>query len=248
MPLNRFRGPHVFVGDLEHPELDGGDLHHLSRVRRLRVGDVLTAGDGEGAWRVCRFTGRASLDPVGPVAHETRPQPSLVIGFALVKGSKPDLVVQKLTEIGIDVIMPFVADHSVVRWDDVKSDRNVQRWRLVARQAAMQSKRAWLPSVMPVEPFADAVAHSTVSTRSSGDWEPVEALPGPNDIRRARADLGGPPLPVTVHVLFIGPEGGWSERERQLLPDAASLGPHVLRAETAAIVAGALLVAHHRTG
>jgi 16S rRNA (uracil1498-N3)-methyltransferase len=224
-------GPHVFVTDLDRPELDESDLHHLGRVRRLRPGEPVTASDGYGSWRDCRFTGDAELEPAGPLMRDAQPSPLITVGFALVKGDKPDLVVQKLTEVGVDVIVPFVAERSVVRWDTAKAARHLDRWRVVVRHAAMQCKRAWLPSVEAVMPFADAVASMSVLA--------------PNRVM-ARADVGGEPLAASVTTLFVGPEGGWSEGERNLLPAAVRLGPHVLRAETAAIVAGALLVARHR--
>src|SRR5690606_33698018 len=112
-------GPLVFVDDLEHPELTVDDHHHLGRVRRLRRGDPVVIGDGRGSWRSGSFADRVPQD-LGPVHTAPPPAPAVGVGFALVKGQKPELVVQKLTELGVDRIVPFVAARSVVRWDDAK--------------------------------------------------------------------------------------------------------------------------------
>lgn len=213
--------PHVFVADLAVPELDADDHHHLARVLRLRVGDALTASDGRGAWRPCRLGSDRLLELDGPVGHVPRPAPAVGVGFALIKGDRPELVVQKLTELGVDEILPFVAARTVVRRDDTRQDKAHQRLVRVAREAAMQSRQAWLPTVHPVTTFA--------------------ALAGRPDV--ARADRGGDPIDLDRPVLLIGPEGGWAPEERADCPHAVGLADAVLRAETAAIVAGTLLTA-----
>lgn len=206
--------PHVFVPAVEHPTLGDDDRHHLERALRLRDGDEVTVSDGRGTWRRCRFG--ASLEPSGPIERTPRPVPQLTVGFALTKGSKPELVVQKLTELGIDVIVPFVAKRSVVRWDDSKAAKQHDRFTRIAREAAMQSRRTWLPAVRPLVTF-DSFSSPAV-----------------------RADREGAPLGPDHTEVLIGPEGGWSQHERDRL-DSVHLGPHVLRAETAAIAAAALM-------
>jgi 16S rRNA (uracil1498-N3)-methyltransferase len=212
---------HVFVGNVDAPVLDGGDLHHLVRVLRLAPGSGVTAGDGEGRWRFCRLGDGPVLEIAGPPVSEPRPAPAITVAFALVKGERPELAVQKLTELGVDRIVPFVAGRSVVRWERTRADRQVERWRTIARQAAMQCRRSWLPEVAPVTTF-DSVA----------------ALPG-----AALADAGGAPPTLDLPVVLVGPEGGWTPEERGSGLPAVRLGPHVLRADTAAITAGAVLAA-----
>lgn len=210
---------HAFVADVTDPELGSGDRHHLERVLRLRPGEPLTVADGAGRWRLCRFG--PSLEPDGPVEHEVAPSPPITVAFALTKGDRPELVVQKVTELGVDRIVPFVAERSVVRWDADKAHRQLERLRIVAREAAMQSRRAWLPEVVPVATFAE-----------------VSGLAG-----ACLADAGGGPPDLRHPVVLIGPEGGWSEREREAPIPVLSLGPGILRSETAAIAAGCLMVA-----
>ncbi len=210
--------PHVIVDDVDAPVLFDEDLHHLDKVRRLRAGDLVSVTDGVGAWRWCEFRASA-LVPCGDIDRVAKPEPTLTVGFALVKGSKPELVVQKLTELGIDVICPFVAERSVVRWDDSKIERQTERLTKVAREASMQSRRVWLPDVMPVAMFADIVRGGGV----------------------VRADRGGSALNAEHATVLVGPEGGWSDAEKDSTP-IVGIGQTVLRAETAAIAVGTLMV------
>ena len=96
---------HAFVTDLTAPALGADDRHHFDRVLRLRPGDVITVADGEGSWRTCRYGGE--LEPIGLVTDEAPVAPELGVAFARVKGARPELVVQKLTGLGVDVIVPL---------------------------------------------------------------------------------------------------------------------------------------------
>jgi 16S rRNA (uracil1498-N3)-methyltransferase len=216
-PADVAAAAHVFVTDLDAPQLSGVDRHHLDRVLRIAVGATVTLADGAGDWRTARFGPR--VEPTGPIEHEPHSTPRLSIGFALVKGERPELIVQKLTEMGIDRIMPFVAEHSVVRWDAERAVKHVDRLRRVAREAAMQCRRTWLPVVDDLRSF-DEVADA-----------PDVCI----------AERGGDPLALSHPTVLVGPEGGWSDAERLRRLPCVSLGRHVLRAETAAVVAGALL-------
>lgn len=217
----------VFVADLDEPVLDPSDRHHLARVLRLRRGEAVVVADGSGGWRPCevRLAPGADivLEPLGEVVHEPAPAPALTVGFALTKGGRPELAVQKLTELGVDVIVPVAARRSVARWEGERSARNLARLEAVAREAAMQARRPRLPEVRPVAPLAAAV----------GGIGPF-----------ALCEAGGTtPLSLDRPALFVGPEGGWSEEEVGLAPAVVDLGPTTLRAETATIAAGTLLCA-----
>ena len=203
------------------PALGDDDRHHLERVLRLRPGEVVTVSDGHGGWRSCTFVTGGGLVPVGDVEVRPRPVPPVTVAFALTKSEKPELTVQKLTELGVDRIVPFVAGRSVARWEGDRAERHLSRLRRVAREAAMQSRRAHLPEVSDLAGFAD-----------------LAGLAG-----ACRADVGGGPPTLDRPVILVGPEGGWTDEERAAGLPAIGLGPQVLRAETAAITAGALLVA-----
>ena len=155
-PPDGQHGPHVLVTSVDTPVLDADDRHHLERVLRLRDGDPMTVGDGAGRWRPCRWG--SVVEPIGDVVEVAAPAPRLGVAFALIKGGRPELVVQKLVELGVDDIRPFAAERSVVRWDDAKAAKNHGRLTRVAREAVMQCRRAWLPTVHPVATFADVAA------------------------------------------------------------------------------------------
>ena len=210
--------PHIFVDDLDVLDLDPADDHHL-RVLRIAPGAVVVACDGLGAWRLCRRNATA-VEADGPITNSERPTPDIAIAFALTKGDKPELVVQKLTELGVDHIVPFFAERSVVRWDEARAQRNLERLRRVAREAAMQSRRLTMPALTDVASVASIGAQGFV-----------------------RADRGGEPLSLRSPSVAIGPEGGWSDDERRSWPGSVELAATVLRAETAAIAAAAVLTA-----
>lgn len=212
-------GPLVFVDDIGTPALSDDDRHHLEGVLRMRAGDALTVADGRGRWRTGVLG--SDLEPTGPIEEEPAPDPRLTIGFALVKGDKPELIVQKLTELGIDRIVPFRAERSIVRWDDAKAARAVLRLRAVARSAAMQCHRPRLPVVE--------------------DLGELRALA--QERGAALADRGGTPPNLAHPIVLVGPEGGWAPGERALLLPKVMLGPQVLRSETASVTAGVLMTA-----
>jgi 16S rRNA (uracil1498-N3)-methyltransferase len=216
---------HVFVADLETLQLDEADSHHLARSLRLRPGEAVTASDGAGGWRLCRFAPGPALEPDGPVRHEPRPRPEVTVGFALAKGERPEWATQKLTEVGVDHIVPLLTSRSVVRWDGERAARNHARLIRVAREAAMQSRRTWLPQVGVPVTFAQAA--EDVGRRS-----PV-----------ALAHPGGRPPSLDRPALLVGPEGGWGAEELASGLPTVGLGQGVLRVETAAVAAGVLLCA-----
>ena len=225
-PLAGSAGPHVFVGSREQRLLDPDDATHLERSLRMRNGDPLTISDGQGSWARAVLGTDGTLAEVGQW-QQTPDQPyETTVAFSLVKGAKPELVVQKLTELGVDKIVGLVAERSVVRWDEAKQVKAMQRWERIAREASMQSHRVRLPQIVAVVEAATFFsADSTV----------------------ALAHFDGAAVTNKHRCIAIGPEGGWSDRELEAAQSRVSLGETVLRAETAAITAGALMVAARRT-
>jgi 16S rRNA (uracil1498-N3)-methyltransferase len=221
-PADAGAAAHVFVDDLDRPVLRASDRHHLERVLRLRAGDRITVADGAGRWRTCLLGDPLPAD--GPVLADEPLEPELTVGLALVKGDRPELVVQKLTELGIDRIVLFRADRSVVRWDDARSARAVARLETVAREAAMQSRRAHLPEIGVGTSFAE-----------------LAALP-----HVALADRGGDALTLAHPTVLVGPEGGWSQAELAAGLPTVVLSDAVLRSETAALTVAVELTSLRR--
>ena len=217
--------PHVLLENLQSPELSEEKLHHLKKVLRSKPNSLITATDGKGAWGVFNFSGN-SLENVDEIRFEEERKHSLTIAISLTKSGKPDLAVQKLTEIGVDEIVLFPAEYSVPLWDRSKQLKNEKRLKRVTHSALEQSKGIWLPQVTFVSSFVD-----------------VAALPG-----IAMADVSGGQVTESCTSLAIGPEGGWSQSEYAVNLPKICLSDQVLRAETAAIVAGAMMASFRRIG
>ena len=227
----------VFVDEPARPVLADEDVHHLSRVLRLRPGEEVIAADGRGRWARTRWRGEVGLEPVrgqsgvggdGTVQFESRAEPALTVAFAPVKGERPEWVVQKLTELGIDRIVPLLSERSVVRWSGARGKATVERLRRVAREAAAQCRRVWLPDLSDTMHFDE-----------------LRTLGAPDEV--VLAQLSGDRPTVAQHVVAVGPEGGWGTEELASGLSTVGFGLSVLRAETAAVTAAALL-ASLRTG
>jgi 16S rRNA (uracil1498-N3)-methyltransferase len=221
---------HVFVDDLGGPVLSDDDRAHLVRALRLRDGEIVTVSDGRGGSRPCRFVAAdGTVVPDGDVERAPAPVPPVTVALAIPKGDRLEWAVQKLTETGTDRIVLLHTDRSVVRWDaDGGGDRvarRLDRLRRIAREAAMQSRRIWLPDIAGPVAFGDALTSPGVCV----------------------ADAGGGPPSLASPTVLVGPEGGWSDGEREAVAaggiSRVTLGPHVLRVETAAVAAAVLLAA-----
>lgn len=225
---------HVFVADINAPTLDDGDRHHLRRVLRIGAGETVTVADGAGRWRPCRLDGSAGgLAPVGDVQIVARESPMVTIAFAPTKGERPEWAVQKLTEIGVDRIIVFMAARSVVRWSGERAVGALARLNRVAHEAAMQSRRLWLPEVEFAESLAQAAGAQAAGAGADGVTDRA--------VGAAMAEFGGAPPSLDHPWLLVGPEGGWDQAEQEWDLPRISLGPRVLRAETATVAAATIL-------
>ena len=213
---------HAFVIDANAPFLNDDDFHHLAKVLRLRSGESVSVSDGRGSWRICTYEMSAALAIDDSVVHIETNLRSLTVAFSVTKNDKPDLVIQKLTELGIDHIVPIITERSIVRWDSDKGAKNQVRWQKIAREAAMQSRSVFLPTIHEVYPSIEKFVDTY----------------GPNI---AVADPEGGALTANITTLVIGPEGGFTHQEMDLMPQRVSLPGGILRAETAAVAAGVML-------
>ena len=216
---------HVFVQSLETPNISTDDQHHLLKVLRVKATDQITVSNGVGAWITATITKDGDVCATSELFVIEPPKWSLCIAFAPVKGEKPELIVQKLTELGIDEIIPLAPTvRSVVRWDSAKAAKQTGILQRVANEASMQSRRVWLPVVHPVTQLADLASRHEV----------------------AFAEPGGVEVSAVHRTIVVGPEGGFAPDELGNSVSRVSLGESVLRAETAAIVAGALMTRYRR--
>jgi 16S rRNA (uracil1498-N3)-methyltransferase len=223
-------------------ELTGDEARHAVVVKRIRVGEQVTLTDGLGTSATCTVTATSKtslsgrLDAVATVDPET---PRVVVVQAIPKGDRGELAVEMLTEVGVDVIVPWAASRSVSVWRGDKQAKALARWRATAREAAKQSRRSWFPEV------ADMVSTSDVVGLLRDASVPVvlhEAASGP------LADL---PVPGRGEiVIVVGPEGGISDEEIAAFAEVGAepvrMGTSVLRTSTAGVAATAALLARTR--
>ncbi|WP_431806206.1 16S rRNA (uracil(1498)-N(3))-methyltransferase [Microbacterium paraoxydans] len=221
------------VGDVV--ALTGAEAKHAAVVRRLRVGEAVTVGDGRGVW----LSGVA--EEVSPSRVEVRVQerverpaaaPRVVLVQALAKGDRDELAVQAACELGVDEIVPWQASRSISRWEGSKAGKGRERWATIVREAAKQAHRAWVPEVAPVE--------STAQLAARAETQRVLLLDPTAPVRLSALEPDGRDL-----VLVVGPEGGISAEELERLAAAGAervlLGDTVLRTSTAGPAAIAVL-------
>ncbi len=214
--------------------------NHLVRVMRLREGDgcVLFNGDGNDYAAVLVGVGKREvtvrIDAAQPLHNESSLTITLLQGIA--RGEKMDLILQKATELGVSAIVPVNAERTEVKLDAARAEKRIAHWRSVVGSACGQSGRARIPHIGAPQALATAAAGLPEHTlRLTLDPEGKHRL------------AGLPAAPANGVVIAIGPEGGWSPRDRQALAEAGfqglQLGPRILRTETAGLAAIAALQA-----
>ena len=225
------------VGELA--VVDGDEGFHAANVRRIRSGEELDLGDGDGTVAHCvvedvgkgRLTARVLDRRTVPIAL-----PAVTVVQALPKSDRSELAIELATEAGADAFVGWQASRCVARWESsAKVDKGLRRWDAVARSAARQSRRPYIPSINGVVSTAELVQR----VRDGGATALVlheSATAKLTELTMAQADS---------LLLIIGPEGGIADDEIAALSDAGAtavrLGPTVLRTSTAAAVAlGAL--------
>ena len=220
-------------------EVTGDEAHHAVAVRRLRAGEhvVLTDGLGTSATGPVASTGkRVFAVTVESLTRHDRPEPAITVVQALPKGERGELAVEVLTEVGVDVIVPWAASRSVAVWKGERAAKSHARWQATAREAAKQSRRSWLPTVPPLASTADVVL-------LIGEADLAVVLH-----EDATAALSAIDVPASGRiVVVVGPEGGIAPDELAAFVDAGAvsvrLGAEVLRTSTAGVVAVAALLA-----
>ncbi len=221
--------------------ITGDLLHHLRKSLRVHVGDSLVLNDGCGA----RY--RVEVTHVTPQVIDTRIidqqiEPArknvpIVLGQALIKGDKMDWVIQKATELGVAGIVPIHSAHSVIKPNPERLEHQRSRWERIARDAAQQSERWTIPTIAGSTDLVE-ICRQYASAPLKGML--AERSRGPS--------LATVPLPLDCQhpiVLLVGPEGGWAAEEHRLAQEQGflplTLGPRILRAETATIAALSIL-------
>ncbi len=251
MTRRRFHAPpEAFDAKSTSVTLASDEARHLREVLRLKVGDEVYVFNGAGREFQCRIVesrrDSAQLEVVTEISPaKPESQLKLTLAVALLKGEKFDLVVQKMTELGVTSVVPVVTKYADIRLRDASdAAKRVARWQRIAMEASKQSGRAVIPEVRSPIDFASMIQSSL---RQAAGPEPKEHRLMFSEregvsLREACSSISPGSSALTA---LIGSEGGWADEELALAQEAGwnivTLGGRTLRAETAAIAATALL-------
>ncbi|MGI6065138.1 MAG: 16S rRNA (uracil(1498)-N(3))-methyltransferase [Bacillota bacterium] len=220
----------------------GTDVHHISKVLRLKEGDLVEAADSTG--NVYRtelqsvHVNSVELKILSTILSPSEPEVEVYLLQGLPKGEKIDFIIQKCTEIGVKKIIPITTERSIIKLTPEKGEKRLKRWQRIATEAAKQSGRGSVPEVYPVTEMGQALAMLPPDTVIIMPWEGEQVV----SIKEVLTTL----KPEGTFALVIGPEGGFAREEVALAQKAGaqvvSLGPRILRTETAGMVALALVL------
>jgi len=224
----------------------------LIHVLRMTPGDEAFVFDGCGREYRCSFrkveNNHAQLEIAGVLSDVVESPLHLTLAQALVKGEKFDFIIQKATELGVSSIAPLMTRYADVRLDDQQKTKRVERWRRISLEAMKQCGRRRLVEITTPRTLREFSAKRDRSSAGTPDaaphTSPALLLFSAKGGMAVTDALAGMPSHCPVSAL-IGPEGGWSDDEMEMLNDcgckAVTLGPRVLRTETAAVVAITLI-------
>lgn len=229
------------VGDVV--EVTGPEGRHAVTVRRITVGEPVLVADGSGLVAAGAVIGveHERLDvQIDSLEEVPAPQPQFLLVQALAKDGRDLMAVEAATELGIDAVLPWQAERSVVQWRGDKVDKGARKWANAVRAAAKQARRARVPQVLPLAVRGDLTA------RLADAGATVLVLH-----EDAEVSLNDVDLPATGTIaLVVGPEGGLSGAEVDALTAAGCvpvrMGPTVLRSSTAGPAASAILASRLR--
>lgn len=228
--------------------ITGGDVNHIRNVLRMNPGDQLVVGcqDREYTCYLEQITEQEITAHIMYVQDTQAELPSRIYLFqGLPKSDKMEWIIQKAVELGVYEVIPVETRRTVVKLEEKKAAKKVQRWQQIAEGAAKQSGRGFIPRIHPVCKFAQALEYGR---QCPVKWIPYERAAG----MAATRELLGNLKPGQDVAVFIGPEGGFAEEEIQKAQEQGytpiTLGRRILRTETAGLALLSALMFHLDTG
>lgn len=221
--------------------IEGEDVKHISRVLRSRENDKLEVCDMDNNEYICEIReinkDNILLDIIEKVNIKRESNLKVKLYQGIPKGTKMELILQKLTEIGVDEIVLVQAKRSVTKIDNKKEDKKIERWERIIYEAAKQSKRGKIPKLTGVLTFKEALADMQNNDLNLCPYENERTISIKEAIKDSSANTIG---------IFVGPEGGFEEEEIEKIQEidgkVVSLGPRILRTETASVVASSIVL------
>ncbi|GGM31185.1 ribosomal RNA small subunit methyltransferase E [Paraliobacillus quinghaiensis] len=228
--------------------IEGDDVHHITRVMRMESGDEIICNHPSGKAAICKILTVSDQEVVVSINNWLEQSAELpihvTVAQGLPKGDKLELILQKGTELGATGFIPFQASRSVVKWDNKKVAKKIERFKKIVKEASEQSHRTILPHVESIETIQSLVANSAFYDHKFVAYEETT-----RELPTKKLSYYFDQITTGEKVLIcIGPEGGFSESEITKLHTAGfesiRLGPRILRTETAALYALASLSYH----
>ncbi|WP_027702404.1 16S rRNA (uracil(1498)-N(3))-methyltransferase [Metaclostridioides mangenotii] len=221
--------------------MTGDDVKHISKVLRARVGDQVEICDKEKSEYVCEIEDiskdEVCLNILEKLDVNREPDVKVRLYQGLPKGTKMEMILQKLTEVGVDEIILVQNKRSVVKFDNKKEDKKLERWERIIYEAAKQSKRGKIPKLRGVLSFKEALEDMKDNDMNICPYENEKTASIKDSIKGKDINTIG---------IFIGPEGGFDEGEIEKIQaidsQVVSLGPRILRTETASVVATSIVL------
>lgn len=221
--------------------IEGEDVKHISKVLRCRVGENLEICDNDNNEYICEITNidksQVELNILEKVDIKRESNLKIKVYQGLPKGPKMEMILQKLTEVGVDEIILVETKRTVVKVDNKKEDKKLERWERIIYEAAKQSKRGKIPRLRGVLSFKEALADMKENDFNIAPYENEKT----KSIKQAIKSLD-----INNIGIFVGPEGGFEDTEIQAIEEiggqSVSLGPRILRTETASLVASSIVL------
>lgn len=226
----------------EYITITGEDVKHIKNVLRMKEGEEVRISDGVGGDFFCtieKVTSEEVLAKILPKEAGNTELPNRIFLFqAVPKGERMEYVIQKAVELGVYEIIPVEMKYCVVRLDDKKKEKKRERWQAIAKSAAKQAKRSRIPEIHPVMSYDKAVEYAKNCQLCLVSYENERGMKGTREVLKKIE----PGMDISV---MIGPEGGFSEEEIEMVREemeVLSLGKRILRTDTAAITVMSMLM------
>ncbi|QYE98584.1 16S rRNA (uracil(1498)-N(3))-methyltransferase [Paraclostridium sordellii] len=221
--------------------IEGEDVKHISKVLRCRVGEALEICDNDNNEYICEITNidksEVQLNIIDKVDIKRESDLKIKAYQGLPKGPKMEMILQKLTEVGVDEIILVQTKRTVVKVEDKKEDKKIERWERIIYEAAKQSKRGKIPKLRGILSFKEALSDMGNNDLNIAPYENERTKSIKQAIKGQDINNIG---------IFVGPEGGFEDTEIKAIEDiggqSVSLGPRILRTETASLVASSIVL------
>ena len=221
--------------------IEGEDVKHISKVLRCRVGEELEICDNDNNEYICEITSidksEVQLNIIDKVDIKRESDLKIKVYQGLPKGPKMEMILQKLTEVGVDEIILVQTKRTVVKVEDKKEDKKIERWERIIYEAAKQSKRGKIPKLRGILSFKEALSDMGKNDLNIAPYENERTKSIKQAIKGQDINNIG---------IFVGPEGGFEDTEINAIEEiggqSVSLGPRILRTETASLVASSIVL------